>query len=133
MIGIVIVAHGGLAPAYKAAMEHVVGALPDVVAISIGDEDGPSGRRDEICAAADAVDTGDGVVLVTDLFGSTPSNLAVSACRAERMDVIYGINLPLLIQLAKLRSEPRAIAVAGALTAGRRYIDVWQAPIRQAV
>ncbi|MGB0499523.1 MAG: PTS sugar transporter subunit IIA [Rubricella sp.] len=133
MIGIVIVAHGSLAGAYLEAVQHVVGPLPNARAISISAEDGLNDRQAEICAAADEVDDGDGVVLVTDLFGSTPSNLAVSACIADRMDVIYGANIPVLIRLAKLRDQPRAVAVAGALEAGRRYMDVWQGPVARAI
>lgn len=132
MIGIVIVAHDTLATAYMAAMEHVVGPMDNVRAMAIGSEDELSDRQAEICAAADEVDTGAGVVLVTDLFGSTPSNLALNACIADRMDVIYGANLPLLIQLAKSRNLSRADAVSSSLRTGKRYIDVWSAPVAAA-
>ncbi|MEL7214847.1 MAG: PTS fructose transporter subunit IIA [Pseudomonadota bacterium] len=134
MIGIVIVAHAGLAEAFAEAVQHVVGPLPHLAVVSVDSDDGPSARRSEICAAAVEVDQGDGVVLVTDLFGSTPSNLAINACQIEgRMDVLYGANLPMLIQLAKSRSKPRAEAVASALDAGRRYTNVWRAPVVEAI
>ncbi|MBB5515312.1 PTS system mannose-specific IIA component [Rubricella aquisinus] len=132
MIGIVIVAHDTLATAYKAAMEHVVGPLDNVRAMAIASDDSLADRQADICLAADEVDTGAGVVLVTDLFGSTPSNLALNACIVDRMDVIYGANLPLLIQLAKSRNLSRSEAVASALKTGRRYIDVWDAPVAAA-
>ncbi len=124
MIGIVIVAHGGLAREYLAAMEHVVGKHPGTVAVSIDVDDSCNSKQDEIDAAVRSVDRGDGVVVVTDMFGSTPSNLAVCACRETRdRRVLYGANMPLLIQLAKKRDKPLNDAVASALTAGRKYIN----------
>ncbi len=123
MIGIVIVAHGGLAREYLATLEHVVGRHPGTLAVSIVDEDDCSTKQSEIDAAIKAVDQGHGVVVVTDLFGGTPSNIAIQACRnADRM-VIYGANLPLLVKLAKARRLPLREAVADALTAGRKYIN----------
>lgn len=113
-------------------MEHVVGPLDNVRAMAIASDDSLADRQADICLAADEVDTGAGVVLVTDLFGSTPSNLALNACIVDRMDVIYGANLPLLIQLAKSRNLSRPEAVASALKTGRRYIDVWDAPVAAA-
>ncbi len=123
MIGIVIVAHGGLAREYLAAMEHVVGRLPGTQAIAIGAEDDRGAKQAEIDAAVAAVDEGDGVVVVTDMFGSTPSNLAVEACTRADYTVLYGANLPMLIKLAKARRMSLADAVACALTAGRKYIN----------
>lgn len=123
MIGIVIVAHGGLARELQNAVEHVVGRQPGMLAISIGAEDDRSRRQREICDAADAVDTGDGVVVVTDMFGGSPSNLALDACAPENRKVLYGANLPMLIKLAKLRGLSLGAATAGALAAGRKYID----------
>lgn len=123
MIGIVIVAHGGLAREYLAAMEHVVGRHPGAVAVSIGADDNCSRKQDEIDAAIRSVDSGDGVVVVTDMFGGTPSNLAMGACREPGRMVVYGANLPLLVKLAKARQLPLREAVARALTAGRKYIN----------
>ncbi|WP_353473280.1 PTS fructose transporter subunit IIA [Salipiger sp. H15] len=123
MIGIVIVAHGGLAKEYLAAVEHVVGAQPGIMAISIEADHDRGKKQSEICAAADSVDTGDGVVLVTDLFGGSPSNLSLLACQPENRRILYGMNLPMLIKLAKTRQLPVPDAVRGALEAGRKYID----------
>lgn len=123
MIGIVIVAHGGLAREYLAAMEHVVGKHPGTVAISIGPEDDCRSKQAEIDAAVASVDQGQGVVVVTDMFGGTPSNLAVGACKRANQTVLYGANLPLLIKLAKARRMSVKDAVACALTAGRKYIN----------
>lgn len=123
MIGIVIVAHGGLAEAYRAAMEHVVGPQANLLAVAIGDDDDRRGKQTEICAAADAVDRGAGVVVVTDMFGGSPSNLSLMACVARDRMILYGANLPMLIKLAKSRDVPVAEAVARARAAGRKYID----------
>lgn len=123
MIGIVIVAHGGLAREYLAAMEHVVGRHPGTAAVAIEADDDCASKQDEIDAAIRAVDTGEGVVVVTDMFGGTPSNLAMEACREGGRMVIYGANLPLLVKLAKARRLPMREAVATALTAGRKYIN----------
>lgn len=128
MIGIVIVAHGGLAREYLAAMEHVVGQHPGTVAITIGEDDDRAIKQHEIDAAVKAVDEGQGVVMVTDMFGSTPSNLAMGACTKRSQRVIYGANLPLLIKLAKARHLPIEEAVEIALTAGRKYIDSVNGP-----
>ena len=123
MIGIVIVAHGGLAREYLAAMQHVVGVQPQVETVSIDpDYDRPHKQR-EICDAADRVDSGDGVIIVTDMFGGSPSNLALGACQPENRRVVYGANLPLLIKLAKSRHLSVATAAIGACEAGRKYID----------
>ncbi|MFW8635018.1 PTS sugar transporter subunit IIA [Cribrihabitans pelagius] len=123
MIGIVIVAHGGLAKEYLAAVEHVVGPQPCLVAISIGPEDNRDNKQDEICIAANEVDSGDGVVLVTDLFGGSPSNLSLKACAPADRRILYGANLPMLIKLAKSRHLPVADAVRQAMEAGRKYIN----------
>jgi PTS system mannose-specific IIA component len=123
MIGVVIVAHGGLAREYLAAVEHVVGHQDGVRAIAIGPEDDRASKQREICDAADAVDQGDGVVVVTDMFGGSPSNLSLRACGPSNRRILYGANLPLLIKLAKSRHKPVADAVTAAMEAGRKYID----------
>ncbi len=123
MIGIVIVAHGGLAAEYLSAVEHVVGRQKGMRAIAIAPDDDRAAKQDEICGAADAVDDGDGVVVVTDMFGGSPSNLSLRACRPDNRRILYGANLPLLIKLAKSRNKPVADAVSAALAAGRKYID----------
>ncbi|TNC74075.1 PTS sugar transporter subunit IIA [Rubellimicrobium roseum] len=123
MIGIVIVAHGGLATEYLAAVEHVVGRQPGVRAITIQPEDDRAMKQAEICDAADAVDEGDGVVVVTDMFGGSPSNLSLRACGPSNRRILYGANLPMLIKLAKSRRKSVPDAVAAAMDAGRKYID----------
>ncbi|WP_374643267.1 PTS sugar transporter subunit IIA [Tabrizicola sp.] len=123
MIGIVIVAHGGLAREYLSAVEHVVGKQDGVRAIAIEDDHDRVAKQAEICAAADAVDTGQGVVLVTDMFGGSPSNLSLPACATTGRRILYGANLPMLIKLAKSRDMPVPDAVAAALDAGRKYIN----------
>lgn len=128
MIGIVIVAHGGLAQEFLGAVEHVVGKQAGVHAISIAPDDDRAGKQTEICAAADCVDTGDGVVVATDMFGGSPSNLSLMACSPQNRQIVYGVNLPMLIKLAKSRNLPVGDAVKAALTAGRKYIDAFQLP-----
>ena len=123
MIGIVIVAHGGLAREYLLAVEHVVGAQAGIVAISIEADHDRSEKQNEICTAADTVDSGQGVVMVTDMFGGSPSNLALRACAPDDRRILYGANLPMLVKLAKSRHLPVADAVRLALEAGRKYID----------
>ena len=123
MIGIVIVAHGGLAREYLAAVEHVVGKQPGVRAISIEDEHDRDVKQAEIMAAADSVDQGQGVVVVTDMFGGSPSNLSLPACVPSGRRILYGANLPMLIKLAKSRDMAVPEAVAAALDAGRKYIN----------
>ncbi|PWE32506.1 PTS fructose transporter subunit IIA [Maritimibacter sp. 55A14] len=123
MIGIVIVAHGGLAREYLSAVEHVVGRQPGITAISIEEEHDRALKQEEICAAADAVDSGDGVIVVTDMFGGSPSNLSLRACRPEDRKILYGANLPMLIKLAKSRHLGVPEAVASAMEAGRKYIN----------
>ena len=123
MIGIVIVAHGGLAQEYLSAIEHVVGSQNGVRAIAIHADHDREAKQTEICAAADEVDQGEGVVVVTDLFGGSPSNLSLRACRPENRRIIYGGNLPMLIKLAKSRQMEVPEAVRAALEAGKKYID----------
>ena len=123
MIGIVIVAHGGLAKEYLAAVEHVVGKQPGIVAVAIEADHDRTAKEIEICQSADSVDTGNGVVVVTDIFGGSPSNLSLMACRKENRRIMYGANLPMLIKLAKSRSKPVSDAVRTALEAGKKYID----------
>ncbi|MFP7569903.1 PTS sugar transporter subunit IIA [Marivita sp. S2033] len=123
MIGIVIVAHGGLAQEYLAAVEHVVGHQPSMVAVSIDADHNRDAKQNEICNAADQVDKGEGVVIVTDMFGGSPSNLSLRACHPENRRIVYGANLPLLIKLAKSRDKSVPDAVRAALDAGRKYID----------
>jgi PTS system mannose-specific IIA component len=123
LIGIVIVAHGGLAHEYLAAIEHVMGPQRAIRAVAIEPEHDRAAKQAEISAAADAVDQGDGVVVVTDMFGGSPSNLSLRACAAANRRILYGANLPLLIKLAKSRDKPVAEAVRSALEAGRKYID----------
>ena len=123
MIGIVIVAHGGLAAEYLAAVEHVVGKLQQVRAIPIAAEFNRDTKAAEIIAAADSVDTGDGVIVVVDMFGSSPSNLSLPACAKSGRKILYGANLPMLVKLAKTRNESIDAATQAALKAGRKYID----------
>ena len=123
MIGIVIVAHGGLAREYLAAIEHVMGKQCGIAAISIEPDHDRSAKQEEICAAADRVDSGGGVVVVTDIFGGSPSNLSLRACAPDNRRIMYGANLPMLIKLAKSRHRPVAEAVRVALEAGKKYID----------
>lgn len=127
MIGIVIVAHGGLAREYLAAVEHVVGKLNGIRAISIEPDHDRTMKQTEICAAADSVDAGDGVVVVTDMFGGSPSNLSLRACAPSNRKIVYGTNLPMLVKLAKSRHLGVPDAVARALQAGRKYIDSFDA------
>jgi PTS system mannose-specific IIA component len=125
MIGLVLVTHGRLAEEFIAAMEHVVGDQPSVRAISIGPDDDIEQRRLDILAAVEAVDDGGGVILLTDMFGGTPSNLAISIMDKGRVEIIAGVNLPMLIKLASAReTEPLGQAVASAQEAGRKYINV---------
>ncbi len=123
LIGIVIVAHGGLATEYLSAVEHVVGKQSGMKAIAIAPDDDRSLKQTEICDAADAVDTGAGVVIVTDMFGGSPSNLSLRACSPQNRRILYGANLPMLVKLAKSRRKSVVDAVNAALDAGRKYID----------
>jgi PTS system mannose-specific IIA component len=125
MIGMILVTHGRLAEEFVHAMEHVVGEQPDVATVCIGPNDDMEARRREIASAIKRVDTGSGVVLLTDLFGGTPSNLAISLLKTGKTEVIAGINLPMLIRLAGARKEmDLRAAVTAAREAGRNYITV---------
>ncbi|MGV0816906.1 PTS sugar transporter subunit IIA [Martelella sp. AMO21009] len=125
MIGLVLVTHGGLAEEFRLAVEHVVGPQDAIETISIGPEDDMDRRRDDIVAAVDKVDTGNGVIILTDMFGGTPSNLAISVMNSGTTEVIAGVNLPMLIKLVAVRQEnDMAKALAEAEDAGRRYINV---------
>ena len=125
MIGMVLVTHGRLAAEFVAALEHVVGPQRNIAAVCIGPEDALEKRRQDILRCVSEVDAGSGVVLLTDMFGGTPSNLAISVMDKAKIEVIAGINLPMLIKLASLRqSETLANAVRGAQEAGRKYINV---------
>ena len=128
MIGIVIVAHGGLAQEYLAVLEHVVGKQVGITAVSIKIDDDRKSKQDEICLAADSVDRGSGVVVVTDIFGGSPSNLAMPACRPDDRRIVYGANLPLLLKLAKSRNLVIDEAVKAALCSGRQYLDAKNIP-----
>lgn len=123
MIGIVIVAHGGLAKEYLSAVEHVVGAQVGIKAIAIEADHNRDAKEREICVAADSVDQGGGVVIVTDLYGGSPSNLSLLACQPADRRILYGANLPMLIKLAKSRQKSVPDAVRLALDAGKKYID----------
>lgn len=132
MIGMVLVTHGRLALELVAALEHVVGPQAETASICIGPDDDMEQRRAEIVAAVAKVETGEGVVVLTDMFGGTPSNLAISIMENANVEVIAGVNLPLLIKLASLRSsEPLAEAVIQAQEAGRKYINVASALLAQ--
>ncbi len=125
MIGMVLVTHGRLAAEFVAALEHVVGPQAQIDAVCIGPDDDMEKRRQDILRSIAAVDTGDGAVLLTDMFGGTPSNLAISVMDRAKIEVIAGVNLPMLIKLASLRqSESLERTVLGAQEAGRKYINV---------
>jgi PTS system mannose-specific IIA component len=123
MIGLIIVAHGPLAAALLAATEHVVGPLANAHAVSVGPSDDLHARQAEINRLVAGANQGDGVVLITDMFGGTPSNLAFGAITGPDVEVICGANLPLLVKLAKMRDRPLEQAVRAALEAGHKYID----------
>lgn len=125
MIGLVIVTHGGLAVEFRSALEHVVGPQAQLETVSIGPEDDMAQRRADILAAVKKADSGAGVVVLTDMFGGTPSNLAISVMDEAKVEVIAGINLPILVKLASVRGEvDLAEAVSRAREAGRKYIKV---------
>jgi len=125
MIGLVLVTHGGLATEFRIAMEHVVGPQDAIETVCIGPDDDMEARRADIAAAVKRVDDGSGVILLTDLFGGTPSNLAISLLDAGRIEVIAGVNLPMLIRLESARRTMSVTeAVAAAREAGRKYISV---------
>ena len=125
MIGMVLVTHGRLAAEFIAALEHVVGPQKNIRAVSIGPDNDMERRRKDILDGIAKVDDGDGVVLLTDMFGGTPSNLAISVMEKANVEVVAGINLPMLIKLASLREETSLeVAVTAAQEAGRKYINV---------
>jgi PTS system mannose-specific IIA component len=125
MIGVVIVTHGGLAREFRAALEHVVGRQERLETVSIGPDDDMERRRQDLIGAIRRVNAGQGVVVLTDMFGGTPSNLAISVMEETGAEVIAGINLPMLIKLVSVRGElALAAAVTAAKEAGRKYISV---------
>lgn len=125
MIGVVIVTHGGLAQEFRAALEHVVGRQDKLETLSIGPEDDMEARRAELIAAIGRVKSDNGVIVMTDMFGGTPSNLAINVMDETGAEVIAGINLPMLIKLASVRPDAQLRqAVAAARDAGRKYISV---------
>jgi len=125
MIGLVLVTHGRLAVEFRSALEHVVGPQRQIEAVTIGPDDDVDQRRKEIIEAVTRVDTGQGVVILTDMFGGTPSNLAISCMGRPNVEVLAGINLPMLVKLAKVRADcPLERAVAAAQEAGKKYITV---------
>ena len=125
MIGVVIVTHGRLAHEFRAALEHVVGPQEQIETISIGPDDDLDVRRSDMLTALARVDSGKGVVVLTDMFGGTPSNLAISAMERSNVEVIAGVNLPMLVKLASVRGECKLQeAITQAQEAGRKYISV---------
>ncbi|MEM1384042.1 MAG: PTS sugar transporter subunit IIA [Pseudomonadota bacterium] len=123
MIGLIIVAHGSLAEALLRATEHVVGPQPNAHAVAIEPSDDLRTRQAEINALVAEADQGAGVIVITDMFGGSPANLALGATATPGVEVVYGANLPLLVKLAKSRERPMEEAVRSALEAGRKYID----------
>ncbi|MGO9486443.1 MAG: PTS sugar transporter subunit IIA [Rhodomicrobium sp.] len=125
MIGLIVVTHGNLAKEFVAALEHVVGPQQQVLPISIFPSDDMEERRNAIVQAAASVGSGDGVIILTDMFGGTPSNLSISVMDSGSIEVIAGVNLPMLVKLARIREEvPLHDAVKQAQEAGRKYIHV---------
>ncbi len=125
MIGLVLVTHGGLAHEFRLALEHVVGPQNQMDTISIGPDDDMEKRRLEILKAVAGVNSGSGVILLTDMFGGTPSNLAISVMEEGSIEVVAGVNLPMLIKLASIRGEDNMeLALAEAQESGRKYINV---------
>jgi len=125
MIGLVLVTHGRLAVEFRAALEHIVGPQTSIETISIGPDDDVERRRQDILDSVAKVSSGAGVIILTDMFGGTPSNLAISVMEAGKVEVIAGVNLPMLIKLASVRADkPLAVAIDDAQDAGRKYINV---------
>jgi len=125
MIGLVLVTHGRLAAEFIHAVEHVVGKQEQIEAICIGPDDKMDARRADIAAAAKRSDSGDGVIILTDMFGGTPSNLAISLLEEGRIEVVAGLNLPMLVKLARVRRDCNLHkAAAAAQDAGRKYINI---------
>lgn len=125
MIGMVLVTHGRLAEEFRAALEHVVGPQENCDTVAIGPDDDMEERRNDIIKAVEAVDSGKGVVILTDMFGGTPSNLAISVMQNREVEVVAGVNLPMLVKLARTRDDMALRdAVRDAQDAGRKYINV---------
>ena len=125
MIGLVLVTHGRLAVELVGALEHVVGPQENVATVCIGPDDDMEQRRSDIVQKAEDVEDGDGVILLTDMFGGTPSNLAISIMDKAKIEVITGVNLPMLIKLASIRADtPLAKTALEAQEAGRKYINI---------
>jgi PTS system mannose-specific IIA component len=125
MIGIVLVTHGRLAEEFRSALEHVIGPQRQIETITIDPKDNIDSRRNDIIEAVKRVDSGKGVAILTDMFGGTPSNLAISVMNSPNIEVVAGINLPMLVKLATVREEcPLAEAVNQAQLAGRKYINI---------
>lgn len=123
MIGVVIVAHGGLANEYLAAIEHVVGKQNGIKAISIAAECDREAKQVEICDTANSVDKGEGVIVVVDMFGGSPANLSMLACAESKRKILYGANLPMLIKLAKSRNLTVDQAIETSMAAGKKYMN----------
>lgn len=125
MIGLVLVTHGKLADEFRSALEHVVGVQEAIATICIGPEDNMGTRRDDIVAAIRSVESGSGVIVLTDMFGGTPSNLAISAMEPGTIEVVAGLNLPMLVKLASVRRNLSVVdAALEGQDAGRKYINV---------
>ena len=124
LVGVIVICHGRLAKELITALEHVVGPQQHVAAICINAGDDMERRRVEILECARACDTGEGVIALTDMFGGTPSNLAISIMEQARIEVLAGVNLPMLVKLAEVRNRPIAEAVNLAQGAGRKYITL---------
>jgi mannose PTS system EIIA component len=125
MIGLVLVTHGRLAEEFVHALEHVVGRQEKLAAVSIGPDDKMEARRADIAAAVKSVDSGEGVIILTDMFGGTPSNLAISLLEEGKVEVVAGLNLPMLVKLVRVRREANLHkAAAAAQDAGRKYINI---------
>jgi PTS system mannose-specific IIA component len=125
MIGLILVTHGRLAEEFLVALEHVVGPQQQIATVCIGPRDDMESRRKDIASAIKRVETGSGVIILTDLFGGTPSNLSISLLNAGTVEVIAGVNLPMLIRLDSARKSMGVTdAVAAAREAGRKYISV---------
>tara|TARA_R110000868_G_scaffold79486_6_gene226169 strand:+ start:549 stop:968 length:420 start_codon:yes stop_codon:yes gene_type:complete len=125
MIGLVLVTHGKLAEEFRSALEHVVGVQEAMATISIGPDDNMETRRDDIVGAIGSVESGSGVIVLTDMFGGTPSNLAISAMEPGKIEVIAGVNLPMLVKLVSVRRDLGVVdAALQAQDAGRKYINV---------
>ena len=125
MLGIILVTHGNLAKEFVAAMQHVVGPQEQIDTVCIGPEDNMESRREEIMQKVENVNTGDGTIVLTDLFGGTPSNLAISIMDKAKVEVLAGVNLPMLIKIATLRKDKNLKDTAlGAQEAGKKYINI---------